>query len=123
MKIDQQELYKLYMRRVDFITEECDWVTSFGPEEIVGMISNILENNPNLIQTTPTISDDFQIGPDGAFEYQEALRMEEIANEQFKNVGDEGLFPNHTDKDIWVNGFVSAFEWIMANYYAPIKKK
>lgn len=111
------------MEKVNRIAEDCDWVTSFGPKEIVGMISDILENNPNLTQTTPYISDDFQIGPDGAFEYQEAVRMEEIANEQFKNVGDEGLFPNHTDKDIWVNGFVSAFEWIMANYYAPIKKK
>lgn len=45
MEINRDELFKLYMRRVDFITEECDWVTSFGPEEIV----DILENNPQII--------------------------------------------------------------------------
>jgi hypothetical protein len=49
IEIDRDELFKLYMRRVDFITEECDWVTSFGPEEIVDMIADILENNPQLI--------------------------------------------------------------------------
>ena len=35
--------------------------------------------------------------------------IEEIANEEFKNVGDEGLFPNHSDKDIWMCGFVHAY--------------
>jgi len=50
LEIDRDELFKLYMRRVDFITEECDWVTNFGPEEIVNMIADILENNPQLIK-------------------------------------------------------------------------
>jgi hypothetical protein len=49
MKINKEELYKLYMERVDDICEECDWVTHFGPEDIVRIISNIIENNPNLI--------------------------------------------------------------------------
>jgi hypothetical protein len=56
MQINRDELYKLYMKRVDFITEECDWVTSFGPEEIVDMIANILENNPQLIDNGLSIS-------------------------------------------------------------------
>jgi hypothetical protein len=37
---------------------------------------------------------------------------EKIANGEFVNVGDEGLFPNHTDKDIWISGFVDAIKWV-----------
>jgi hypothetical protein len=49
MKINKDELYKLYMQWVDQVTEDCDWKTSFGPEEIVHAIANILETNPQLI--------------------------------------------------------------------------
>ena len=49
MEINKEELFKLYMEKVNQIAEDCDWVTSFGPEEIVNMIANILENNPQLI--------------------------------------------------------------------------
>jgi hypothetical protein len=49
MKIDKETLYKLYMEKVDQICEECDWVTHFGPKEIVDMISNIIEKNPDLL--------------------------------------------------------------------------
>ena len=38
------------MERVDMICEECDWVTEFGPKEIVNLISNIIEDNPDLIE-------------------------------------------------------------------------
>jgi hypothetical protein len=37
----------------------------------------------------------------------ESQSIEKIAFEEFNNVGDDGLFPNHTDKDIWVNGFIA----------------
>jgi hypothetical protein len=50
MKINKEELYKLYMEWVEQVTEECDWKTSFGPEEIVGAIADILENNPHLYE-------------------------------------------------------------------------
>lgn len=50
MKIDRNELFKLYMNWVNDVAEECDWKTSFGPEEIVNSIANIIENNPQLIQ-------------------------------------------------------------------------
>jgi hypothetical protein len=50
MKINREELYKLYMEWVEQVTEECDWKTSFGPEEIVGAIATILENNPHLYE-------------------------------------------------------------------------
>ena len=50
MKIDKDELFKLYMEWVDKVSEECDWKTSFGPKEIVDSIVNIIENNPQLIE-------------------------------------------------------------------------
>ena len=52
MKINKEELYKLYMEWVDKVAEECDWKTSFTPEEIVGAIATILENNPQLYEQT-----------------------------------------------------------------------
>ena len=55
MKINREELYKLYMEWVEQVTEECDWKTSFGPEEIVGAIATILENNPHLYDDNETI--------------------------------------------------------------------
>jgi hypothetical protein len=50
MKIDREELHKLYMEWVNKVTEECDWKTSFGPKEIVEAIVTILENNPHLYE-------------------------------------------------------------------------
>jgi len=35
-----------------------------------------------------------------------------IAEAEFENVPDEGLFPNHSDKDIWMNGFESAIDYM-----------
>ncbi len=52
MKINKEELYSLYMEWVDKVTEECDWKTSFTPEEIVGAIATILQNNPQLYEQT-----------------------------------------------------------------------
>jgi len=48
--IDRDRLYKLYMDHVDYICDECDWVSSFTPKDIVNMISHILEQNPKLIK-------------------------------------------------------------------------
>lgn len=45
MKINREKLYKLYIQEVNKIAEQCDWVTNFGPEEIVGIICNIIEEN------------------------------------------------------------------------------
>ena len=52
MKINKEELYKLYMEWVDKVAEECDWKTTFGPKEIVKAIATILENNPQLYEQT-----------------------------------------------------------------------
>ena len=39
------------------------------------------------------------------------MTIEQIALEEFKNVGDEGLFPNHSDRDIWVSGFMAGYNF------------
>ena len=49
MIINRKELFRLYMIKVNLICEELDWKTSFGPEEIVELIVDILEKNENLI--------------------------------------------------------------------------
>ncbi len=37
--------------------------------------------------------------------------IEKTAFEEFEKVGDDGLFPNHTDKDIWISGFTAGALW------------
>lgn len=52
-------------------------------------------------------------------ELDNILKIPEITDEQidnavvkaYENVGDEKLFPNHTDKDIWMNGFYEGAKW------------
>jgi hypothetical protein len=51
IKIDQEKLYKLYMEEVDYVSDICDWVTHFGPKEIVQMIALVIERNPDIIKT------------------------------------------------------------------------
>lgn len=46
------------------------------------------------------------------FEQIQEENIYSIAEKEFQNVGDEGLFPNHTDKDIWISGFVAAVNYI-----------
>lgn len=50
MEINEKELFKLYKEWVDRVSEDCDWKTHFTPEEIVGAIVRILEQNPHLIK-------------------------------------------------------------------------
>jgi hypothetical protein len=50
MTIDKEKLFELYMQWVDEVLDECDWKTSFEPEEIVYAIASILENNPKLYE-------------------------------------------------------------------------
>jgi len=49
IKLDRERLYKMYMDHVDYICDECDWVSSFTPRDIISIISTIIENNPDLI--------------------------------------------------------------------------
>ena len=38
------------MDKVSEISETCDWKSVFGPEEIVSLISEIIERNPKLVE-------------------------------------------------------------------------
>ena len=49
MKINKEELYKLYMQEVEAICEVCDWKTSFSASECVNIVAYLLELNPELI--------------------------------------------------------------------------
>jgi len=49
IQINKEELYKLYMEKVDEICQKCDWVTDFGPKEIIYLISKIIEDNFDVI--------------------------------------------------------------------------
>ena len=40
----RQEIYELYMKEVDEICEECDWVTHFEPKDIISILLRIVEN-------------------------------------------------------------------------------
>ena len=40
------------------------------------------------------------------------MTTEELALQEYEKVGDDKLFPNHTDKDIWINGFKAAVEYL-----------
>jgi hypothetical protein len=53
---------------------------------------------------------------------QMELTDEEIDNavvKEYENVGDEKLFPNHSDKDIWMSGFYDGARW----YREQLKQK
>ena len=39
-------------------------------------------------------------------------KIEKLAFEEFEKVGDDGLFPNHTDKDIWIAGFKAGYSYL-----------
>ncbi len=38
------------MDKVSEISETCDWKSVFGPEEIVNLIAEIIEHNPELVE-------------------------------------------------------------------------
>ncbi len=67
-----------------------------------------------LINTPLTLNEDFETKP-GFIEERTEQMLEIVANEEFKNVGDDGLFPNHTDKDIWIAGFKAGFKFSNKN--------
>ena len=39
----RQKIYEAYMKKVDEITEEMDWVTHLSPKEIINILLNIIE--------------------------------------------------------------------------------
>jgi hypothetical protein len=49
-QIDRKEVYEEYMRRVNQIAEDCDWVTHIGPETLVNLVISIIEEKYNKEQ-------------------------------------------------------------------------
>lgn len=49
MKINRTQLFKLYMEKINKISDDLEDKSVFCPEEIVSIIATILENNPELI--------------------------------------------------------------------------
>lgn len=50
IKINKSKLYSLYMNEIHIISEILEDKSYFSPEEIVGIICEVLEKNPELIQ-------------------------------------------------------------------------
>ena len=42
-EVSRERVLKEYMRRVDQIAEDCDWVTQIGPETLVNLVIDIIE--------------------------------------------------------------------------------
>ena len=57
----------------------------------------------------------------GFEEKRMALWRAEMEKEFDKNVGDEGLFPNHTDKDIWMSGFEAGYKYAYVEFDKTFK--
>ena len=50
MKINREELHRLYLNKVTEVAEECDWVTSFSIQDVVSLISLVIEQNLHVVQ-------------------------------------------------------------------------
>ena len=57
MKINRQKLLKLYLKRINEIAEACEDKSVFSPEECVGLVAEVLEGNPKLLNFEETNSD------------------------------------------------------------------
>lgn len=49
MKIDRTKLYRLYMEKVGNIADTCEWKTFLTPDEVVNILSDVIEETPDLI--------------------------------------------------------------------------
>lgn len=98
----------------DFVEMMDTCFTSKFTQEVEFEIVDMWENGEvgvNGLRYAKLIhSNNFDTKP-GFAEKRIEQMLEIIANEEFKNVGDEGLFPNHTDKDIWIAGFKAGFKY------------
>jgi hypothetical protein len=104
----QDELYVVMILNVPVCEFE-------GKEVEFDIVSEYTDKHTNQVQKyakliAPQSLDDFQTKP-GFVEKRMEQMLEITAREEFKNVGDEGLFPNHTDKDIWIAGFKAGFKY------------
>ena len=60
LNITKEDLLNRYRIKIDNILDECDWKTSFGPEEICGIICGIIFETDGNIYNPKTICDLYQ---------------------------------------------------------------
>ena len=83
----------------DIVAAEC---ANIAEEYADGKVEEHMKKISTAIPITPKTIRDFN------------KNSEIIAYDAFGYmVADEGLFPNHSDKDIWVSGFKSGLEWMI----------
>ena len=83
----------------DIVTVQC---ANIAEEYADGKVEERMKKISKAIPITPKTIRDFN------------KNSEIIAHDAFGYmVADEGLFPNHSDKDIWVSGFKSGLEWLL----------
>ncbi len=106
MKINRQELYKLYMDWVEEVADQCDWKTEFGPEEIVNAIASIIENNPSLLKQEENYFIAFYLKPLVSDEPGISFRLEkksikiEFKDKFMEKYGDKMKFLKLTEQDV-----------------------
>jgi hypothetical protein len=49
IKINREKLFKLYMKEVNRIADIFEDKSTFTPEELIVIVAQVLEDNPNLI--------------------------------------------------------------------------
>ena len=49
IKINTEKLFKLYMKEVNRIADIFEDKSQFTPEELIGIVAQVLEENPTLI--------------------------------------------------------------------------
>jgi hypothetical protein len=87
---------KLLLRDIQLI-QKLNNVFDYNAIEILSFkVIEHLNNEENFMPKIKEISDE---------EIDNAVVL------RYENVGDEKLFPNHTDKDIWMNGFYEGAKW------------
>jgi hypothetical protein len=59
----------------------------------------------------------------GFVEKRMTLWRDVMEKEFIENVGDDGLFPNHTDKDIWMTGFEVGYKYYMKSQEPKLQTK
>ena len=112
MKINREELHRLYLNKVNEVAEECDWITSFSIEDVVRLISLVIEQNPHVVQIDinphdGSTLDNFLLEEENARLKKEikqwqkcADNLVDYAHEFVANLSTWGKGYNRYDKDI-----------------------
>jgi hypothetical protein len=67
MQINREEVYEEYMRKVDQIAEDCDWVTHIGPKTLVNLVIDVIEKSQIKTNSMKTFKDiEFKEHPMGS---------------------------------------------------------